>query len=254
MEAGWSARRVAHQLGHSDCVERRCCNQWILEMSFTRRPGSGRPRQASRREDHHMVTTHAYRQLHHRPPSRHSDESRFSLSSDDNRAHEWRLDGERLNPAFTLQRQTAPTAGVMVWGAIANNTRPNLLLIRGTTASQWYVHDILQPHVLPFMQWLPGAIFEQDNAQPHTARVSQDCLRTFTTLSWPSRSSDLSPIEHIWDHLGRLVGYSTSLNMLEARLQEIYNEMFKGIMQNSHASMCDRIASCIRVRGGLTWY
>ncbi|GFY35481.1 transposable element Tcb2 transposase [Trichonephila clavipes] len=44
MEAGWSARRVARQLGHSDCVLRRCWDQWIQEMSFTRRPGSGRPR------------------------------------------------------------------------------------------------------------------------------------------------------------------------------------------------------------------
>ncbi|GFX42523.1 transposable element Tcb2 transposase [Trichonephila clavipes] len=38
MEAGWSARRVARQLGRSDCVMRRCWDQWILEMSFTRRP------------------------------------------------------------------------------------------------------------------------------------------------------------------------------------------------------------------------
>ncbi|GFV17883.1 HTH_Tnp_Tc3_2 domain-containing protein [Trichonephila clavipes] len=42
MEAGWSARRAARQLGRSDCVVRRYWNQWIREMSFTRRPGSGR--------------------------------------------------------------------------------------------------------------------------------------------------------------------------------------------------------------------
>ncbi|GFV58064.1 transposable element Tcb2 transposase [Trichonephila clavipes] len=47
MEAGWSARRVARQLGHSDCVVRRCWDQWIREMSFTRRPDSGCPRQTS---------------------------------------------------------------------------------------------------------------------------------------------------------------------------------------------------------------
>ncbi|GFU39172.1 uncharacterized protein TNCV_1902691 [Trichonephila clavipes] len=54
MEAGWSARRVARQLGRSDCVVRRCWDQWIREMSFTQRPGSGRPRQVSRREDNHI--------------------------------------------------------------------------------------------------------------------------------------------------------------------------------------------------------
>ncbi|GFU66748.1 transposable element Tcb2 transposase [Trichonephila clavipes] len=55
MEVGWSARRVTRQLGRSDCVVRRCWDQWIREMSFTRRQGSGRPRQTSRREDHHIV-------------------------------------------------------------------------------------------------------------------------------------------------------------------------------------------------------
>ncbi|GFV31587.1 transposable element Tcb2 transposase [Trichonephila clavipes] len=73
----------------------------------------------------------------------------------------------------------------MVWGPIAFNTRSSLVLICGTMTAQRNVHDILQPHVLPFMQRLPGAIFQQDNARPHTARVSQDCLRNVTALSWP---------------------------------------------------------------------
>ncbi|GFW34507.1 transposable element Tcb2 transposase [Trichonephila clavipes] len=55
MEAGWSDRQVAHKLSHSDCVVRRCWAQWIREMSITRRPGSGRPRLTSRREDSHIV-------------------------------------------------------------------------------------------------------------------------------------------------------------------------------------------------------
>ncbi|GFU79198.1 uncharacterized protein TNCV_2137211 [Trichonephila clavipes] len=32
--AGWSARRVAYQLGRSDCVVRKRRGQWIREMSF----------------------------------------------------------------------------------------------------------------------------------------------------------------------------------------------------------------------------
>ncbi|GFW33838.1 transposable element Tcb2 transposase [Trichonephila clavipes] len=43
-----------------------------------------------------------------------SDESRFNLSSDDNHVRVWRPCGKRLNPAFALQRHTAPTTGVMV--------------------------------------------------------------------------------------------------------------------------------------------
>ncbi|GFW65584.1 transposable element Tcb2 transposase [Trichonephila clavipes] len=55
MEAGWSATRVARQLSHSDCVVRRCWDQWIREMSFIRKPDSGRSRQTSRREDRLIV-------------------------------------------------------------------------------------------------------------------------------------------------------------------------------------------------------
>ncbi|GFV82511.1 transposable element Tcb2 transposase [Trichonephila clavipes] len=173
MEAGWSARRVARQLGRSDCVMR-------------------------------------------------SDESRFNLSSDDNRVRVWRPRGERLNPALALQRHTAPTAGVMVWGV-----------------------------PLPTIH---GAIFQQDSGRPHTARVAQDCLRTVNTLPWPARSPDLSPIEHIADHLGWRVGYPTSLNELEARSQQIWNEVSQDIIQNLYASIPNRIASCIRARGGSTGY
>ncbi|GFV47870.1 uncharacterized protein TNCV_3414871 [Trichonephila clavipes] len=49
----------------------------------------------------------------------------------------------------------------------------------------------------------PGAIYQQDNARPHTARLSQQCLQGYDVLPWPARSPDLSPIEHVCDALGR---------------------------------------------------
>ncbi|GFY33004.1 transposable element Tcb1 transposase [Trichonephila clavipes] len=97
-------------------------------------------------------------------------------------------------------------------------------------------------------------IFQQDNARHHTIRVSQDWLRTVTTLPWPARSPDLCPIELISDHLGRRVGHPTSLNELEASLRQMWNEMSQDSIQNLYASMPDRITSCFRARGGSTWY
>ncbi|GFV44402.1 transposable element Tcb2 transposase [Trichonephila clavipes] len=234
MEAGWSARRVAFQLGRSDCVVRRCWDQRIREMSFTQRPGSGCPRQTSRREDRHIVRNArvqptassaalqaqvapslgapvSSQTIRRRLAEGHlgsarenwttaewdqvvfNDDSRFNPSSDDNRVRVWRPRGECLNPAFALQRHIAPTAGVILWGAIAYNTRPPIVLIRGTMTAQRNVHDIMKPHVLPLMQRLLGAIFQLDNVRLHTARVSH--------LPCPARSPDLSPIESgiIWD-------------------------------------------------------
>ncbi|GFX64179.1 transposable element Tcb2 transposase [Trichonephila clavipes] len=88
------------------------------------------------------------------------------------------------------------------------------------------------------MQQIPGVIFQQDNAWPHTVRVSQNCLCTVTNLPWPARSPDLSTIEHIWDRLGWRVEHPPSLNELEARLQQIWNEMSQDIIQNLYMPQC----------------
>ncbi|GFS69148.1 transposable element Tcb2 transposase [Trichonephila clavipes] len=65
----------------------------------------------------------------------------------------------------------------------------------------------------------------------------QRCHKTVSTsLPWNVRSPDLSPIEHIWDPLGQRVGYPTSLNKLEARLQQICNEMSQDIIQSLYAN------------------
>ncbi|GFY21771.1 transposable element Tcb1 transposase [Trichonephila clavipes] len=84
------------------------------------------------------------------------DESRFNLSSDDNRVRVWR---PVVNSASLSQRHTAPTVGVMVWDTVAYSALSPIIFIRGIMAAQRYVHDILQPHVLLLMQRLPGAIF-----------------------------------------------------------------------------------------------
>ncbi|GFU99772.1 uncharacterized protein TNCV_3840481 [Trichonephila clavipes] len=85
----------------------------------------------------------------------------------------------------------------------------------------------------------------------------QGCHKTISTLLLPilglPRSPDLSLIELICDHLGQRVKHRMSLNELEARLQQIWNEMSPDIIQNLHASMLsDRIVSCFRARRSST--
>ncbi|GFU80607.1 putative DD41D transposase [Trichonephila clavipes] len=45
-------------------------------------------------------------------------------------------------------------------------------------------------------------IYQQDNASPHTLRLSQQCLQGYDVLKGPCSSLDLSAIEHVWNMLG----------------------------------------------------
>ncbi|UYV81250.1 hypothetical protein LAZ67_20000473 [Cordylochernes scorpioides] len=74
-----------------------------------------------------------------------SDESRFCLSSDSRRVRVWRRRGERSNPAAIVERPTVRKRGIMVWGAIAYDSRSPLLRIQGTMTAQRYVDDVLRP-------------------------------------------------------------------------------------------------------------
>ncbi|GFX61394.1 transposable element Tcb1 transposase [Trichonephila clavipes] len=66
--------------------------------------------------------------------------------------------------------------------------------------AQRYVHDILQPHVLPLMQRLPGAIFQYGNARAYTASASQDSSHCYY-LSLACSISRFVTNRAYWDQL-----------------------------------------------------
>ncbi|GFS83140.1 HTH_Tnp_Tc3_2 domain-containing protein [Trichonephila clavipes] len=198
-EAGWSNRRIGRHLGQSDMVVARCWQQWITEGRMYRRGGAIKRETIRRRLTE--VGLRSRRPLRRLPLTPHhrqcrldfcrpratwsvtdwrrvifSDESRFSLSADDQRTRVWRCTGQRSDPAFIVERHTAFSQGVTVWRAISWDTRSSLVVLQGTLTARRYVDDILTPIVLPMLSSRPGAIYQQDNARPHTERLSQQCL------------------------------------------------------------------------------
>ncbi|GFU93260.1 transposable element Tcb2 transposase [Trichonephila clavipes] len=183
-----------------------------------------------------------------------SDESRFVLGTYEKRVRVWRRPGERYNSPHTVLRHTARTAGVMVWGATAYDSRSTLIVMCGTLKGQRYVDDIRRPHVGPFLNGLPGAIFQKDKARPHTARVAQDFLRHFQTLSWPARSPYLSPVDHVLDQLKRQMPSCHSVHDLELAVQDLWAHLPQDNIKCLINSLPDRVAACNSSGGGLTRY
>ncbi|GFV71692.1 transposable element Tcb2 transposase [Trichonephila clavipes] len=191
MEAGWSSKRVPRQLGCSDCVLTASSDAIQAQIApLLKASVSSRRRLA----EEHLGSWHPLRVLPLTPTHRHLRLEWFHARGNWT-AVEW-------NQVVLSDRHIASTAGVRVWSAIVYNTRTPLVSVRGTMTAQRYVNVSQQPHVLPLMQRLPRAIFQQDYTWPHTTRIPEECLLTVTTFPWPTRSPDLSPIEHIWDHLG----------------------------------------------------
>ncbi|GFW44494.1 transposable element Tcb2 transposase [Trichonephila clavipes] len=151
-------------------------------------------------------------------------------------------------------RHTARTAGITVWGAIAYDSRSTFIVIRGTLTGQRYVDDILRPHVGPFLNGLPWAIFQHDNARPHTLRVAQDFLCHFQTLPWPPRSPNLSSVKHVWDQLKRQMPSCHSVHDLELAVQDLWAHLPQDNIRYLTNSMPDRVAACIAAGGGPTRY
>ncbi|UYV84535.1 hypothetical protein LAZ67_X002492 [Cordylochernes scorpioides] len=181
-----------------------------------------------------------------------SDESRFCLSSDSRRVRVWRRRGERSNPAAIVERPTVRQRGIMVWGAIAYDSRSPLLRIQGTMTAQRYVDDVLRPVTLPYLQGVPNALYQQDNARPHTARISQQALQDVQMLPWPPYSPDLSPIEHVWDIVGRRL-HALPQRRSEDELWQMVEREWRLIPQDAIRTLIDslprRVAACIAVRG-----
>jgi hypothetical protein len=95
----------------------------------------------------------------------------------------------------------------MVWGAFGTGRRSELVFMPGDPESKYEgVTSAVYPDVLedqlPTL-WEPGLVFMQDNARIHTARNVKTWFKKqgIEVVEWPSISSDLNSIEHIWAHL-----------------------------------------------------
>ncbi|GFX81846.1 transposable element Tcb2 transposase [Trichonephila clavipes] len=203
--AGWSTRRIAGKVDRSECAVRNCWEQWTRE---------GNPRAENRvwsdQEDHEergsknraasTCGPHSdsfndtSRRRHSNCPTNNSQTPCRSKSKRPFRALPLTLEHRQLRLQWCQARSVW---NVTDWQKVVFSDESRFVL--GTDDNRVWVWR----HPGPSLNGLPGAILQQDNARPHTARVAQDFLRHCQTLPWPARSPDLSPVEHVWDQLKR---------------------------------------------------
>ena len=114
---------------------------------------------------------------------------------------------------------------------------------------------MLEPVVLPYIQGLPTAIFQQDNARPHVARIVQGFFvnRQIELLPWPARSPDLSPIENMWSmvaqRLTQITSPAATPDQLWQRVEAAWSAVPQEYMQGIFESMPRHVAAVISNNG-----
>ncbi|GFW73900.1 transposable element Tcb1 transposase [Trichonephila clavipes] len=129
-----------------------------------------------------------------------------------------------------------------------------------TRVCQRYISEVLEPVVLPYLLGLATAIFQQDNARPHVARIFQRFFinHQIELLPWPARSPDLSPIGNMWSMVAQRLTQITppfaTSDQLWQRLNAAWSAVPQEHIQSLFESMPRRVAAVISSNDGYSGY
>jgi transposase len=147
----------------------------------------------------------------------------------------------------------------MMWATISNDRKSSLVHVPGNLTAVRYRDEIIQPHHMHVID-RQRELIHQDNARPHTARVTMDYLEqnNINVLPWPSKSPNLNPIEHLWNQLDKRVRQQQpphqTLNQLRQMLQQKWRTIPRNNVRNLIEYMPRRCRTVLAARGGHTRY
>ncbi|GFY33021.1 transposable element Tcb1 transposase [Trichonephila clavipes] len=231
-DCGLSSKKIGSRVGRNQSTIMRICDRWMQEGTTDRRGQSHPPQGTTTREDRQIVrmavmdrsVTSRTVAKHIESVTHHSVSARTILrrlqqcglstrrpllglpltQSQRRLRHQW-SDERRMWAAewnkvvFTDESRIClqhHDGRIRVW---------RHLRIAGTLNSQRYFSEVFEPVVLPYLQNLATAIFQQDNAQPHVTRLVQRFFvnHQIELLPWTARSPNFSPIENMWSMIAQ---------------------------------------------------
>jgi transposase len=180
-----------------------------------------------------------------------------------------RLDEGLETQMYSLYHKEHPANCPLRWrlsnglGCISHDCKLDLVPIQGDLTGYQYIRDVLQPVVVPHFDNHPLAtrpVYMDDNARPHRSRAVTAYLQSeaVTSVPWPAMSSDMNPIEHIWDMLGRRMLAKEppvqNNRQLEAALYREWQQLSQQDIRRLTGGMRRKVEAVIQSRGGYTRY
>jgi transposase len=179
---------------------------------------------------------------------------------------------EKFKPKNVKPKDKCKGVSVMVWGCFMSDKRGPLATCHGHMRAIQYV-NVLDENLRPFIETLPedirnDAIFQQDNAPIHTARLTKGWFEDneIRLLDWPPNSPDMNPIEHIWKELKSKLhcrfpdtyalrgGPERVREALAEQLQVAWRELEPDVFDRLIFSMPARIQALYEAKGWYTRY
>ncbi|GFX91586.1 DUF1758 domain-containing protein [Trichonephila clavipes] len=163
---------------------------------------------------------------------------------DDKRIRIWRKQGTRNQPQNITEHHAFQGGSIMVRAGISLGYHTDLHIFKqGSVTAVRYRDEVLEPIVRLYAATVnPTFVLMDDNARPHRADIVDDYLEN-EGMAWLAYSSDLNPIENLWDALGRAVSSRfpppATLIELETALQEEWRLLNSAMDDHLIKSMLD---------------
>ena len=97
--------------------------------------------------------------------------------------------------------------------------------------------------------------FQQDNDPKYSAKSTMEYFKKnkISKLEWPSQSPDLSPIEHLWKHIGRETRkqFFVGILGLKSRIKEVWDQISTNVTANLIFPMKRRLEAVIKAKNTL---
>ncbi|GFX84827.1 transposable element Tc1 transposase [Trichonephila clavipes] len=291
-DCGLSFRKIGSRVGRNQTTVMRICGRWMQEGITDRRGRSHPPQCTTSREDRQIgrmavtdrsvtsqiVAQHIESVTHHsvsaRTIRRRLQQSGLSArrpllglpltQNHRRRRHQWcderRMWAEEWNEVvFTDESRICLQDHD---GRIRVRRHRGERMLNSCTATLVLhrLRGVRATVVLPYLQGLTTAIFQQDNARPYMARIVQRFFvnHQIELLPWPARSPDLSPIETMWSMVAQRLTQITPPAATPDQLWQCVKSAWSAVpqehIQSLFESMPRRVAAVISNNGGYSGY